>query len=86
MIGLGFIHAGTEVWYDTEPTYKICENKAGSVENKGCSDSLTIVVPSAHKVYLGIKVTGQCDKISPTMASQDSSSAEFKNPDSFLEY
>ena len=61
MISLGFNHAGTEVWYDTETTYKTCSNKAGSSENRGCSDKLTIVVPSAHKMYLGVKVTKQCD-------------------------
>jgi hypothetical protein len=84
MISLGFNHAGTEVWYDTERAYKTCTNKAGSAENRGCSDTLTIVVPSAHKVYLGVKVTKQCDQSSPTMAAQEPSSAEYKNPDNFL--
>lgn len=72
IIAMGFNHAGTEIWYNTETSFKTCLNQIGSTENKACSDSLTLLAPSAHKLYLGIKVTGQCDIISSTFTSENS--------------
>lgn len=67
MTAMGFNHAGEEVWYNDSnnvSSFKICTNFVGKAENPTCSDTQLIDSATAHGVYMGIKVTGQCTQIS----------------------
>jgi hypothetical protein len=66
----GYQHAGNEVWYKSEdynPTdFKECENFSGETESTDCSGTFyTHFGLTAHRYYLGLKVSGQCTRIEP---------------------
>jgi Lipase (class 3) len=65
--GTQYRHAGHEVWYPSrqfDGKFKVCINKAGLPENKSCSSSLWFTTGiAAHRAYLGLLVSGQCNKV-----------------------
>lgn len=64
LTGMGFNHAGTEIWYNdasNNNNYKTCANTVGKPENPTCSDTQIIDGAAAHMVYMGIPLTTQCN-------------------------
>jgi predicted lipase len=64
--GMGFNHAGTEVWYPatgTELGHQICQNSIGAPENPTCADTVPVwnYSNACHLIYVGIDFnTGWC--------------------------
>lgn len=72
--GTGFRHGGDEVWYSKEKgnSYKVCENKRASDENKKCSHSLWIKAGvAAHTEYFGKNFAKLCSKQQPSNTLRD---------------
>eukprot|EP00735_Rhodelphis_limneticus_P000913 TRINITY_DN1144_c0_g1::TRINITY_DN1144_c0_g1_i1::g.17216::m.17216 TRINITY_DN1144_c0_g1::TRINITY_DN1144_c0_g1_i1::g.17216 ORF type:complete len:287 (+),score=77.73,sp/P19515/LIP_RHIMI/32.71/2e-30,Lipase_3/PF01764.20/1.5e-32,DUF2974/PF11187.3/5.9e-06,Abhydrolase_6/PF12697.2/2.1e-05,PGAP1/PF07819.8/3.6e-05,Abhydrolase_5/PF12695.2/3.5e-05,Thioesterase/PF00975.15/0.00011,Abhydrolase_3/PF07859.8/0.0046,AXE1/PF05448.7/0.015,Abhydrolase_1/PF00561.15/0.015,Abhydrolase_8/PF06259.7/36,Abhydrolase_8/PF06259. len=57
--GMNFHHFPTEIWYDTDDSYYVCDN---SGEDPSCYNSLPVISLSVvdHSYYYGIAVSG-CD-------------------------
>ena len=62
--GMGFNHAGTEVWYyndEHDGQLQTCKYTIGKPENAWCADSYIFTTGiDAHLNYLGKPVSGMC--------------------------
>lgn len=62
--GMGFNHAGNEVWYynnAADGIYKVCENNPGAPESPNCADSYYLTTGiDAHLNYLGKPISNMC--------------------------